>query len=104
MLDVQFMLRVLAASFATVGVVEAIKNFWKTERKIFYAVLMIPLSCACYVSVELLPLFVIGSVLTIASVQLCYQTLVQGFKAIIESMTNKIKGSGVASESGEDNV
>ena len=56
MLDVQFMLRVLAASFATVGVVEAIKNFWKTERKIFYAVLMIPLSCACYVSVELLPL------------------------------------------------
>lgn len=102
MINMEFLLKVMAALFATVGIEEYIKNFLKPKNKVWYAVLMLPLSVGCYVVVELLPLWVIGSILTVGGVQLSYQTLVQGFKAIIESTTNKIKGSNVnVKESGE---
>lgn len=101
MINTQFLLKVLVAAFATVGVEEVIKNFWKTDKKIWYAVIMIPLAVGCYVCTELLPIWVIGSLLTVGSVQLCYQTLVQGFKAIIENATNKIKNTDLK-EGGEN--
>ncbi len=88
----QFFLRVLVASFATVGIEEFLKNFIKTKKTTLYAFLMIFLSVANYLAVELLPPYVIGSILTIGSVQLCYQTLVQSFKAIIKNVSNKIGG------------
>ena len=91
MIDTQFLLKVLVAAFATVGVEEFIKNFLKTEKTYWYAIIMVPLAVGCYTAVELLPISVIGSLLTIGSVQLCYQTLIQGFKAIIQNATNKIK-------------
>ena len=100
LINTQFLLRVIVAAFATVGIMEFIKNFLKTSKSWIYAVLMIPLSVGCYVSVELLPLAVIGSLLTVGSVQLCYQTLVQGFKAIIKNVTSKIENTDIK-ESGE---
>ena len=85
------MIKVVAAAFATVGLEEYLKNFFKPKRKIWYAVIMLPLSIICYIAASLLPQEVIGSILTIGGVQLCYQTLVQGFKAVIDNITNKIK-------------
>ncbi len=96
MINSQFLLRVIVAAFATVGIMEFIKNFLKTSKTWIYAILMIPLSVGCYVSVELLPFAVIGSLLTIGSVQLCYQTLVQGFKAIISNVTSKVKDADLS--------
>lgn len=90
-MDKYFVLKVFVAALATVGIEEFIKNFFKPKNKIWYAVLMIPLSIGCYLSVDLLPLYVIGSLLTIGSVQLCYQSFVQVFKTLVISLTNKIK-------------
>lgn len=94
MIDSQFLLKVFTAAFATVGIEEFIKNFLKTEKTWIYAILMFPLSVASYFSVERLPLWVIGSLLTVGCVQICYQTIVQGFKAVIEGLSNKIKDKG----------
>ena len=91
-IDSQFVLKVFVAVFATVGIEEFVKNFIKTEKTIIYAILMIPLSLGCYFAVEKLPTWVIGSLLTIGCVQIAYQTVVQGFKAIVEVVINKIKG------------
>ena len=65
-----------------------------------YALLMIPLSIGSYFSVEVLPMWVIGGLLTIGCVQISYQTIVQGFKAIIENLARRI-GSG---DKGAENV
>lgn len=91
MIDEQFFLKVLAAAFATVGIEEYLKNFIKTDRTIVYALLMIPLSVGSYFSAEKLPMWIIGSLLTIGCVQISYQTIVQGFKAITKGLTDKIK-------------
>ena len=91
MIDGQFLLKIFMAAFATVGIEEFVKNFLKTEKTFVYALLMLPLSAACYFSVECLPMWVIGSLLTVGCVQISYQTIVQGFKAIIEGLANKIK-------------
>lgn len=95
MINTQLILKVLVAAFATVGVEEFIKNFLKTEKTYWYAIIMVPLAVGCYIAVELLPASVIGSLLTIGGVQLCYQTLVQGFKAIIRNVTNKVKNTDI---------
>ena len=100
MIDVQFLLKVLVASFATVGLMETAKNFWKTEKKVWYAVAMVPLSISSYFSVEVLPMWIIGGLLTIGCVQVSYQTIVQGFKIIIENLARRI-GSG---DKGAENV
>lgn len=94
MIDSQFLLKIFTAAFATVGIEEFIKNFLKTEKSWVYALLMIPLSIGSYFSIEALPVWVIGSLLTIGCVQICYQTIIQGFKAIIEGVANKIKEKG----------
>lgn len=95
MIDLQFLLKILAASFATVGIIETLKNFWKAKNNVWYAVLMIPFAIGCYLAAELLPIWVIGALLTVGSVQICYQTLVQGFKTIIESAKNKIANANL---------
>lgn len=94
MIDGQFLLKVLAAAFATVGIEEYLKNFIRTNRTIVYAFLMIPLSVGSYFSAEKLPMWIIGSLLTIGCVQISYQTIVQGFKAIIKGLADKIKSKG----------
>lgn len=91
MINVEFLMTVIVACFATVGLEEYLKNFFRPKNKIWYAVLMLPLSAVCYASLSLLPVAVIGSILTVGGVQLCYQTFVQGFKAIIDNITNKIQ-------------
>ncbi len=100
MIDGQFLLKVLAAAFATVGIEEFIKNFLKTKKTWVYALLMIPLSIGSYFSAEVLPMWVIGGLLTIGCVQISYQTIVQGFKAIIKNLARRI-GSG---DKGAENV
>ena len=102
MSDSQFLLKVFAAAFATVGIEEFIKNFLKVQKTWIYALLMIPLSIGSYFSVEMLPLWVIGGLLTIGSVQISYQTIVQGFKAIIKGVVSKINDT--KSQGGDENV
>jgi len=96
MINVEFLMKIIVACFATVGLEEYIKNFFKPKNKIWYAVLMLPLSALCYASLSLLPVEVIGSILTVGSVQLCYQTFIQGFKSIVENITNKIKSKDLS--------
>lgn len=91
MMNDNFLLKIIVASFATVGLEEYLKNFLKPKNKKWYAIIMLPLAVMCYVATAVLPQEVIGSVLTIGGVQLCYQTFVQGFKSIIDNITNKIK-------------
>ena len=96
MIDMQFLAKVFAASFATVGIEEYIKNFLKTEKTLVYAILMAPLAVGSYFSVEKLPLWVTGGLLTIGCVQIAYQTIVQGFKAVIENFADKLKDKNLA--------
>lgn len=91
-MDKYFIVKVFVAALATVGVEEFLKNFIKPTSKIWYAVLMMPLSVGCYLAIELLPTYVIGILLTIGTVQLCYQTIVQGIKTIVTALIDKIKG------------
>ena len=98
MINIEFLMKIIVACFATVGFEEYIKNFFKPQNKVWYAVLMLPLSAVCYASLSLLPVEVIGSILTVGGVQLCYQTFVQGFKAIVENITNKIKSKDLSAE------
>ncbi len=80
---------VVIAALATVGLLEFLKNFFKPKNKVWYAVLMLPVSILCYCCTDLLPEAVIGSILTIGCVQLGYQTLVQGFQTFITNITGK---------------
>jgi hypothetical protein len=94
-IDGQFLLKIFVAAIATVEIEEFIKNFLNTKKTYVYALLMIPLSIGSYFSVEVLPMWVIGGLLTIGCVQISYQTIVQGFKAIIENLARKIGSEGV---------
>ena len=96
-MDRVFLLNIMAASFAAVGLEEFVKNFFKPKNKVWYAVIMLPLSVGCYYAVDRLPPLVIGCALTIGCVQLCYQTIIQGFKAIVERLAGKI-GANEASQ------
>lgn len=98
MIDSQFLLKVFTAAFATVGIEEFIKNFLKTKKTWVYALLMIPLSIGSYFSVEVLPMWVIGGLLTIGCVQISYQTIVQGFKVIIENLARRIDSGDKGAE------
>lgn len=85
------LLQVIISSFAAVGVIEYIKNFIKTDNKIVFAIIMPFMAIGCFCACSLLPLPVIGSILTIGSVQLDYQVIVQGFKKTIESKIRKLE-------------
>lgn len=94
-----FLLNVFIASLIAVGLEEFLKNFFKPKNTVYYALLMLPLAVGSYLCVGLLPPYIAGCLLTVGAVQLCYQSLVQGFKAIIENLTRKMQGEGGTGES-----
>lgn len=83
---------VMLAAFATVGVIEVVKNFLTTEKKWMYSLIMIPLSLACYAAAEFLPTWVIGGILTIGVTQECYQIIIQSVTSIVKGMAQKLGG------------
>lgn len=83
--------KVLVASFAAVGIVEYIKNFLKTEKTWIYSVIMPFAAVGCFFAIEKLPFSVVGGILTVGTVQLNYQIIIQGFKKIIENVSDKIE-------------
>lgn len=83
--------KVIISSFASVGIIEYLKNFIKSKNTIVYTIIMPFISSGCFCACSLLPLPVIGSILTIGSVQLDYQFIVQGFKKIINKNIKKLE-------------
>lgn len=77
------------ASFATVGIIETVKNFLKTDKKWIYALIMIPFSVLCFLASIKCPPYVIGSILTIGITQLCYDTIIQTMKNIVNKISEK---------------
>lgn len=90
---ISLILKVIVSSLGAVGLIEWLKNFIKTEKKIIWAILMPIVAAATYIACELLPIAVIGSILTTGSVQLNYQILVQGFKKVFNDKLKKITES-----------
>jgi hypothetical protein len=84
--------KVMISAFATVGIIEYLKNFIKTDKKWIYSLIMPFISIGCYCICQYLPIGIIGGALTIGTVQLGYQLIIQGFKKIIEKSSNKIEG------------
>lgn len=91
MFDLQFVIKIAITAFAAVGIEEYIKNFIKTENKKIYALIMPFLTIGCYYAVERLPIWVIGGILAVGCVQLAYQTIIQGFKTLIDGFVEKLK-------------
>lgn len=87
MLNTMFICKVTCAAFATVGIVEWLKNFLNFSNKKIWAYIMIPICIGCYLAAELLPVWVIGSLLTLGTVQISYQTLIQGFDSVIKNIS-----------------
>lgn len=83
---------VVVAAFATVGLIEFLKNFIKVEKKWIYALLMIPVSALCFFFCITEKEWGIGAMLTIGMTQLCYQTIVQTFQAVVKMFGNKAAG------------
>lgn len=80
------------ASFAATGFMEWLKNFLKFKNTVWYAILMPLVAIGCYFAIDKLPPIVIGCILTLGTVQLNYQLIVQSFKKIIETIVNKMGG------------
>lgn len=89
----ELMTQVVISSVATVGLIEVLKNFIKTEKKWIYAVIMIPLSIGCYAAVLYLPPWVIGGILTVGVTQECYQVIIQSVQNIFKSVSNKVSSN-----------
>ena len=90
----ELLLKVVVAGFAAVGIEEWLKNFRPKSASKWWALVMLPLSVGCFCAVDLLPLPVIGSLLTVGTVQIAYETLIQGFRAVIERVSGKVKDDG----------
>lgn len=86
-------LKVVISSFAAVGIIEYLKNFIKTEKTWIYSLIMPLIAIGCFCACQLLPIPFIGSILTVGSVQLDYQIIIQGFKKTIEKYVTKIGGT-----------
>ena len=82
--------KIMVASFATVGLMEYLKNFLKTEKTWIYSLLMPVFAIGCFLACEYLPIGIIGGILTVGCVQLDYQVIVQGFKKLINRKVDKI--------------
>lgn len=93
---------VFVAALATVGIVELLKNFLKTEKKWIYALIMIPLSVGCFLASIYLPKAVIGSLLTVGIVQDCYQLLIQSIKSVIKGITEKAGGTVINNDENDN--
>ena len=85
------LIKIVVAGFAAVGIEEYLKNFLPDKRSKWWALVMLPLSVGCFVAVHCLPLPVIGSILTVGSVQIAYETLIQGFRAVIDRVSGKAR-------------
>lgn len=92
--------KVALAGFGAVGLLEWIKNFFKFKKTWIWALIMPFVGVGCFAAVNYLPVAVIGGILTVGVVQLNYQVIVQGFKAIIKALLSK---TGVNIESTENN-
>ena len=87
----ELLIKIVVAGFAAVGIEEYLKNFLPKGNTKLFALLMLPLAVVCFVAVDLLPLPVIGSLLTVGTVQIAYETLIQGFRAVIERVSGKVR-------------
>lgn len=85
----QLAVKIGLAGFGAVGVMEWLKNFFKFKKTWIYALVMPVFAVGCYAAVNFLPAYVIGSILTVGVVQLNYQVIIQGFKAVIKALLNK---------------
>lgn len=85
--------QVVISAFATVGLIEVIKNFIKTEKKWIFSLIMIPLSIGTYFAAVCLPVWVIGGILTVGVTQECYQVIIQSLQNIVGAVTHKMTGS-----------
>lgn len=85
--------KIMIAAFATVGIMEYMKNFIKTEKTWIYSLIMPFIAIGCFAAVEYLPIGIIGGILTVGCVQLDYQVIVQGFKKVINRKVDKITES-----------
>lgn len=88
------LMNVATAGFAAVGIEDWLKNFMPKKCPRRQAALMLPLAAGCFCAVDLLPRAVAGSLLTVGAVQLCYETLVQGLRALVERASGKLRGAG----------
>lgn len=86
---IEFVIKIGLAGFGAVGVMEWLKNFFKFKKTWIYALVMPFFAVGCYAAVNFLPPYVIGAILTVGVVQLNYQVIIQGFKAIIKALLNK---------------
>ena len=91
-------LKIVVAAFASTGILEYSKNFLKTTKTWIYSLLMPIFAVGCYCACEFLPVAVVGSLLTVGTVQLNYQIIVQGFKKVINSAVSKVSGSNSETE------
>lgn len=100
-MDKIFLIATVAA-FATVGLMETLKNFWKTQRTWLYALAMIPMAVLCVWMQVALPPWVIGAVLAVGMSQLCYQTIVQALKAIVGRVASGSRPSDMGGSDGRE--
>ena len=94
------LIKVFISALGTVGLIEFLKNFLKTEKSWIYSLIMPFVAVGCYFACQFCNVGVIGSILTVGTVQLSYQTLVQGFKKVINANLSKI--GGVSEEASEN--
>lgn len=85
------MSQVVIAAIATVGLIEVLKNFIKTEKKWVYSLIMIPLSIGTYFAVLYLPPWVIGGILTVGVTQECYQVIIQSLQNLVNAQTKSMR-------------
>ena len=86
---INFIIQILIAAFGCTGLMEYIKNFLKVKA-IWYALIMPFLGVFCFWAVYSLPLPIIGGILTVGTVQVNYQVIVQGFSKILELVKQKL--------------
>lgn len=91
-------LKVCVAAFATTGLVEYLKNFIKTSKSWIYSLIMPFIAIGCYCALEFLPIAITGGILTVGTVQLNYQIIVQGFKKLFDNFVSKFTSSGEQSK------
>lgn len=97
----ELMTQVVISSIATVGLIEVLKNFIKTEKKWIFSLIMIPLSIGTYFAAVCLPVWVIGGILTVGVTQECYQVIIQSLQNVVNSVTNKFSGKNGEGKNGE---
>lgn len=96
---------VVIASFATVGLIEFLKNFIKVEKKWIYALLMLPISALCFFCCIAGKDWGIGAVLTVGMTQLCYQTIVQTMQGVVKRIAgDKVVSTGSTTENNNSNI